>query len=532
MGTVVRLSDSSRVSGPRAAKLLGHTVPRRYTPPLVVGAPGPCGCGCALTEATSYGFAVVEFADKVLRAPLDPWQRWVVIHAGEMIRADGLWRPRFRRLILLVARQNGKSHLLVVLALFWLFAQRIPLILGTSNMLDYAKEAMQKAHAMALSAPALEEGLPAKGLRGLTRDNNNPSIRTTNGCRYKVSAATGNAGRSLTVHRWICDETLKHYDWECYKSAYNAMQAVEDAQAWFIGSQGDDRSILLDSLMASALPFAEGKEIDRTGDAVGLFEYSAPERAETDDPEALAQANPNMNRRGLSSLEADAKAAKLAGGAAEAGFRTEAMCIRVKMLDPAVDADAWAAGAGQFTPDKDRRAAVVDLSPDMQHVTLAFARWAPTDKVQVWLRESWDGPDAIKRMRAETPELLRKAGVKRLGYLPIGPGAILFGDLQTEGKSAYRGITIEPITAEMPAMCMGFAEQVGNGEIQHLNQERLNAQVLAVGKKWSAADRWVFERPERAPKDAVNAAAGAVHIARTMPPPLGKVRVIVPRQKD
>ncbi|MEK8107422.1 hypothetical protein NKG94_23895 [Micromonospora sp. M12] len=46
------------------------------------GDPGPCGCGCALTRATSYGFEVDDFARDTLQHPLDPWQRWLAIHGG------------------------------------------------------------------------------------------------------------------------------------------------------------------------------------------------------------------------------------------------------------------------------------------------------------------------------------------------------------------------------------------------------------------------------------------------------------------
>ena len=106
--------------------VFGSTTPRLWTPPLVTGPAGPCGCGCALTPETSYGFDVVTFAAVVLRRPLDPWQRWLVIHAGELL-ADG--RPRFRRVLVIVARQNGKTEVCVVLALFWLFVEAVGLVL-------------------------------------------------------------------------------------------------------------------------------------------------------------------------------------------------------------------------------------------------------------------------------------------------------------------------------------------------------------------------------------------------------------------
>src|SRR5678815_4377733 len=87
------------------APVLGSVTPRLWTPPLVTGPPGPCGCGCALTPDTSEGFDWVEFArDSMNREPY-LWQRWLAIHGGELLD-DG--RPRYRYVFVIVARQNGK----------------------------------------------------------------------------------------------------------------------------------------------------------------------------------------------------------------------------------------------------------------------------------------------------------------------------------------------------------------------------------------------------------------------------------------
>src|SRR5215207_10688358 len=75
-------------------EVLGSTLPRIWTRPLVEGPAGRCGCGCALRPSTTYGFAVAKFAKDVLGRPLDPWQRWLVIHALEVLPSG--W-PRFRQ---------------------------------------------------------------------------------------------------------------------------------------------------------------------------------------------------------------------------------------------------------------------------------------------------------------------------------------------------------------------------------------------------------------------------------------------------
>src|SRR5690606_6733902 len=108
-----RRSVASRRSSPRSeeeprrAVLLGHEEARVFTPPLR-----------KLTPKTSKGFACIEFAEQILELRLHPWQKWVLIHALEL-KPDGTYR--FRTVVLLVARQNGKSTLLLVLALWRMY---------------------------------------------------------------------------------------------------------------------------------------------------------------------------------------------------------------------------------------------------------------------------------------------------------------------------------------------------------------------------------------------------------------------------
>ena len=206
---------------------------------MVTGPPGPCGCGCALTEETSYGFDVDEFARDVLRHPLDPWQRWTAIHAGELL-PDG--SPRFSIVLILVARQNGKTELLVVLALYWLYVARIAMVLGTSTKLDYAKESWKKAVKLARSIAELSGEIPKRS--GVRKTNGEQELVVVpadaaapddpddpDACRYKIAAANEEGGRSLSVGRFIADELRQHHD-------YSAWDAAEPATAPLVESDG------------------------------------------------------------------------------------------------------------------------------------------------------------------------------------------------------------------------------------------------------------------------------------------------------
>ena len=117
--------------------LKGRREPRIFTPPLRDLEPRT-----PETEARTLGYAVIDFAREVLRKPLFPWQEWFFIHALELLPEGGL---RFKIILLLVARQSGKSTISQVLGLFVLYVLEWKLVLGTAQDLDTAEEVMDGA---------------------------------------------------------------------------------------------------------------------------------------------------------------------------------------------------------------------------------------------------------------------------------------------------------------------------------------------------------------------------------------------------
>lgn len=502
------MPDSGEIPLPEADSLdevMGSVEPRLWTPPLR-----------ELTPETSFGFEVIDFANDVLQYPLDEWQEWLIIHGGEL-RRDGL--PRFRKIIVLVARQNGKTQLLVVLALYWLFKLAVPLILGTSTKTNYAKESWQKAVSLAESADALAHLRDGKWtFTGAGAEE----CFTTEGARYKIAAANANTGRSLTVHRLILDELRTHHHYQCWNAAVRAGNAVPDFQVWALSNAGDDRSVVLNDQRDIAVNFIETGEGSKN---LGLFEWSAPPDADPLDVHALAQANPSLGRRILPEvLLEDARDAVQKGGEALTGFKTENMCIRVPMMDPAIDADAWKRCMVPGTLDdvKSRVALCVDVAPDGLHATLVAAARLDDERVRVEVYRSWEGYKCVDQMRRAMPTILKRIKPKTLGWLPRGPAAVLAADLQK--KQPPPGVKIEEIRTDTAAACMGLAEQVKSERVVHSNDDLLNAHVTGA-EKLRQGDTWVFSRKGDGHCDAAYALAGAVHLARTMRS-AGKLRVI------
>ncbi|MDG4809934.1 terminase [Micromonospora sp. WMMD1120] len=513
---------------------LGSTAPRLITPPLVTGPPGPCGCGCALTAATSYGFAVIDFARDKLGMPLDPWQERAVIHGGELL-PDG--RPRFRTVLVLVARQAGKTHLLTVLALFWLFVERWPLTLGMSTMLEYARESWDQARVIAEDVDELAAQLPRNAVK---EGNNDVRLLTSHGTRYKIAAANRRGGRSLRIDRLIIDELREHATWVAWNAATNAMNARPFGQAWCITNMGDDTSVVLNSLRQSAKDFIEWWDEesgqrgvaelldapDMVGDyRLGLLEWSAPEGCDVDDPDAIAAANPNVGRRQhWDDLLGPARRAKRAGGEEEAGFRAEVLCQRVPLLNPAINPGDWkdCRDVGDLDAVRGRLAGCIDLNPDGTHATLAVAAVLDDERVRVETVHEWSGPDAAAQLERDLPGWVEKLKPRVIGWFPAGPAAAVaakVADRRKEGVRGWppRGVRVEDIRGETTAVCMGLVKEVKARTLAHSGQDMLDDQV-AGAEKLKRGDGWVFTRAG-GPADAVYAVAGAAHLARTLPKP-------------
>jgi hypothetical protein len=477
-----------------------------------------------LTPWTSYGYAVIHFAAVVLRQPLDPWQQWLVIHLGEL-HPDGD-RPRFRQVLVIVARQNGKTHLCKVLALFWLFVEKHPLVFGTSTDLEQAKEAWEAAVTLAEDTEELADRMPPRP-RHKRIGNGQQTLLTSHGSRYKIGASNSKGGRGKTIPRQIGDELREQRTWEAYAAASYAMNACRDAQLVFITNMGDARSVVLNALRKDALAAVESGERDVD---LGLFEWSARPGSHPTDVEAHAAANPQYGRR----MDRDVvvkQARRVARPGADpedlAAFLTEVLCLPVDQLDPAVNPEAYAACLDPAPLDlaaRGRLAAVVDVSLDQQHATLAVAALLEDGRTRGEIVAAWSGPQALAECQRDLPAWVKRIRPRAVGWLPSGPAATLATTLKDRSKETGRswapaGTRVAELTAEAPAVCMGFAQQVAARSFARSEQPLLDGQVEQAEKLWTG-DRWVFTRRGAGGHvDAVYAMAGAVHLARTLPAP-------------
>ena len=298
----------------------GNTEARIYTPPKR-----------KLSPSTSLGYAMCEYAKAVLNMDLYPWQAWALKHMFEIEGSlKGDWNFRFRTIVLMVSRQNGKTALSKVIASFFLNVLGVENIFGTSLSLDKAEEVWEAVVADQESHPEL-----ARDIDRVSRTNGNKRIVLTGLRTYKVGAPTRRAGRGDANDLVILDELREQRDWETWSAAAASTNAKPNGVILCFSNAGDPDSVVLRQMRSSAIARINGTQADDLGGDVddatlGLFEWSAPADADTDDIKALAQANPalgygKVTERGLMANRATYPEMK---------FRSEFMCQQVETILP------------------------------------------------------------------------------------------------------------------------------------------------------------------------------------------------------
>lgn len=498
--------------------VMGVTTPRIGTQPLVTGPPGPCGCGCALTPATSRGFEAEAFALQVLGVTLLPWQRHWLIHALELRPGGGY---RFRTVLTLVGRQNGKTTLCKVLALWAMYLGRARMVLGAAQSLDIAREAWAGAVELAEDVPELRDEIAPNGIR---RANGEQCLTLTSGARYRIAAATRGAGRGLSVDLLVLDELREQRNTDAWAALSKTTMARPDALIVGISNAGDDESVVLNALRSAALA-----ETDPT---IGLFEWSAPDGCALDDMSAVAQACPGLGRTITESAVRSALATDT-----PAVFRTEILCQHVDALDAAVDPAGWAACAdpgGSLAAVRDRVVLCVDVAPDGRHVTLVGSAPLDDGRVRSEVMGAWSSTEDARNGTDGNPSLrsiIARVRPRALGYFPTGPGAVFGVDLaeqhgvsigrMTVRKDAFRpdapGL-VELTGSTVPELCQTAADLVQVRQALHPDDPLLNAHV-AGSQRHRLGDGWRFARKGVGHVDAAYAWAGSVHLARSLPLP-------------
>ena len=148
----------------------GKTEPRIFTPPLR-----------KLTKNTSLGFACIEYANEILGMELYPFQEWLLIHILEIVGdLKTEWRFRYRTVLVMISRQNGKTEISKVIASFFLNVLGVKAVFGTSLSMDKAEEVWEGVITEQEKHPEL-----AREIQQVARRNGGKKLVLTGGRSYR-----------------------------------------------------------------------------------------------------------------------------------------------------------------------------------------------------------------------------------------------------------------------------------------------------------------------------------------------------------
>lgn len=400
----------------------GSETPRIFTPPLR-----------PLTPETSWGFAAIAFA-AVLGITLLPWQKWLCIHLLELL-PDG--RLRFRTAVVLVARQNGKSTVAMVILLYLMFVKGWS-VLGTAQDLE-TSEALW-AEAVGLVDPAEHTDDPdfdddiGDEVRRVVLGSGQKALVLWNGATYKVKATSKKAGRGKHVGLVVFDELREHQDWSSWSAVSKTTMAQDSGLILALSNAGDANSVVLRHLRRlghlalgdpdgiwgaedtdqAAEPVDDDGEAQALAESLFIAEWSTPPGASRWDRDTWGMANPSMGwprPDGTMAMREETIAAAAATDP-PAEFMTEVQCQWLSSSrKPPFPEGAWEAATrtDTYIPPSSEVVYGLDVSWDRStsYVTAAGVNNAGMPQVEVaarlprsdftidWFKERADVDDPI-----------------------------------------------------------------------------------------------------------------------------------------
>lgn len=384
------------------------------------------------------------------------------------LNPDGTFR--FRTVVILVARQNGKTTLMQVVSLWRMYVDGAALIIGTAQNLDVAEEAWAATVELAEGVPEL-----ASEIKHVDRTNGKKALRLQTGERYKVAASSRRGGRGLSGDLALLDELREHQSWSAWSAVSKTTLAKRRAQIVGLSNAGDARSVVLHHLRKRAIA-----AIDQGRDDVslGLFEWSAPDDAELDDRQAWAMANPSL---GYTITEAAIENALETDD--EEVFKTEVLCQWVEgVTTPLIPLDEWAALEDLDSTLLDPVYFGVDINPTRTRAGITAVGKSDTGRRHVEPIDIGDGTDWLL---SRLVSLCKRHPESKPVLDPAISGSLIPGLTKA-------GIDFEAVTgAEYIQACGAFYDAVGAGELVHLGDSDLDDAVEAArAKKVGERFKW------------------------------------------
>ena len=470
--------------------ILGNAIPRIYTP--------------FNDDQPTRGQDLIDLA-KQLEQPLLPWQEFVAIN-GHKIKPDGRWQ--YSQLGLLLARQNGKSHLMRMRILTGLILWDEPLQIVAAHKLSIALEHFNQIIDILENNDYL-----GKQVKKIRRVNGQEEIQMLSGNRLRVVAANS-AGRGLANCSTAMLDELREYKSNDGWSAISKTQlAASNPQLWGISNAGDDTSVPLLNLRERGLQTVAGQL-----DSVAWFEWSAPLGCRVDDWEAIAAANPALGH----TIHADNIASMLKED--EAIVRTEILCQFLNTMQSPWPIDAWQKCSNpEFTVNPEKQVfAAFDVTPRRNHAALVLGQVLESGEIGLSLVQTWESETSLDdlALAGGIAEWVRKFEITEVAYSKNTASNVA-------ARLQVAGIQTKDIDGRLFAQsCDDLLSAMSTKRIAHADQSEFNKHIVSCARiPFAGGDGWVIGR--RASNAVVTGAVAAAMVTHLASKQLAEIDILV-----
>jgi phage terminase large subunit-like protein len=412
--------------------------------------------------AQSRGQLAVDLA-AALGQPLLPWQKFAMIE-GMKVNGD---QYVSKQVGILVARQNGKSHMM-----------RIRILAG---MLLFGESWIAMAQKLELSELHLDWAIDAINEHGwlraevakVSRVNGDKYIKLKNGAKWSVAAATAKSVRGQTGNLWI--DEIREIPSEAYTAASPVTRAVKNAQTWVTSNAGDAHSIVLNKMRSNALALNDPKLL--------WMEWSADPQLSLTDKRGWYQANPALGHLiDESVIETAAKT-----DTPEA-FRTESLCLWIEALEsPWTYGSVEAASMPDMEMDPERTTFwSIDVSPDRKRADLVGAQHLPDGRIGFAIAQSWEADGAVDdvAIASEVSQIVRQFESHVIAYDKWSASSIA-------ARLQSAGFRVQDITAATFAQaCDEMMIGLNSGRLSHDGNPDLMKHFNACAKRNASDGGW------------------------------------------
>jgi len=428
----------------RVQPLRGATEPRVHSP---------------LLKGKSRAGEVLEMIERLKMDELMPYQKFVL---NQMLMVNKKNQYRIKTALLLISRQNGKSHLGRVRIIWGMFyGGEKKLIIMSANRATSLMLFREIAWIIE-STPELKAMTKA-----IRYANGGERIELLNGATLDVISDNSSSPRGRTADFLWIDE-IREISEDGYKAAVPVTRARANAQTFLTSNAGDHFSSVLNGLVERAK--------DYPPETFGYYEYSAPQYCKIDITSdyfwksAVAPSNPALGYI----ITKDSIEEAIATNPIEQ-TRTETLCQWIDSLQ-----SPWPHGVLEETSDNTLEMAVgaytvfaFDVSPSRRNGSLVAGQLLPDGRIGIGILETYSSQMAID-------ELKMAASIKAWCDI-YKPRLVCFDKYATQtiaDRLTQSGVMCEDVSGQQfYKACGDLLEGLVNHRVVHNGQAELIQQM-------------------------------------------------------